>query len=145
MNLPVKKKFAIHFHQAKKVGDHYDIRFEIPDSKNWDSYATKKNVPLKIGERVIIYRSRWHSEEQALFTGEIKGDGYGAGHLTLWDDGDIIIEKYNPRHIIVVFKGKKIKGRYHILSTYYAKLKNTKNIDNQKYKAFMFFKAKIQD
>jgi len=142
---PLKKRFAIHFHQAKKVGDHYDIRIQLPEGKNWDSFATKKEIPLSQGKRIIIYRSRWHSEKEALFTGEIKGDVYGAGHLSLWDEGDVLIEKYNPRHMIMIFKGNKIKGRYHILSSYYAKLDDMKNIKNQKYKAFMFFKARIQD
>jgi len=141
----IVKRFAIHLHEAKKVGKHYDIRFEMPEGKNWDSFATKKEVPLKTSEKILVYRTHYHSEKEALFTGEIEGEGYGAGHLSLWDEGKIIIEKYNPRHMIVVFKGKKIKGRYHFLSSYYAKFREKENTRGQKYKAFLFFKAKIQD
>jgi hypothetical protein len=146
MNLPVAKRFAIHLHEAKRAGRHHDIRFQIPDnSKNWDSFATRKEIPLNNpSEKILVFRTRIHSEKEALFTGEIK-DGYGAGKLTLWDEGEIIIEKYNPRHIIVVFKGKKIKGRYHFLSSYYAKFNDKSKTKNQKYKAFLFFKAKNQD
>jgi len=142
---PLKKRFAIHFHDAKKVGPHYDIRFQMPDSKNWDSFATKKDIPLEQSKKVLVYRSRYHSEKEALFTGEIKGDVYGAGTLSLWDEGDVLIEKYNPRHMIMIFKGKKITGRYHFLSSYYAKFDDNKNTQGQKYKAFLFFKARIQD
>jgi len=144
MTLPIIKKFAIHFHEAKRAGNHYDIRFQMPDSKNWDSFATKKEIPLhENDDKILVFRTRIHSEKEALFTGVID-DGYGAGKLTLWDSGDIIIEKYNPRHIIVVFKGKKIKGRYHFLSSYYTKFKDKSITKNQKYKAFLFFKAKDQ-
>lgn len=142
---PLKKRFAIHFHDAKKAGPHYDIRIQLPVGKNWDSFATKKDIPLDQSKKIYVYRSRWHSEKEALFTGEIEGDVYGAGTLSLWDEGDVLIEKYNKRHMIMIFKGKKIKGRYHFLSSYYAKFGNRKNINRQQYKAFLFFKAKIQD
>ena len=144
MATPNTKRFAIHLHDAKKAGKHYDIRFQMPTGSNWDSFATKKEIPLKLKDKkILVYRTRVHSEKEALFTGEIK-DGYGAGKLSLWDDGKCIIEKYNKRHMIVYFKGRKISGRYHFLSSYYIGYKDKTNVKGQGYKAFLFFKAKEQ-
>jgi len=144
MSVPVTRPFAIHRHEAKRAGDHYDIRFQMPNGSNWDSFATKKDIPLTTGgEKILVFRTRVHSRKEALFTGEIES-GYGAGKLTLWDSGQCVIEKYNPRHIIIYFKGRKIKGRYHFLSSYYIGYKDKKNVKGQGYKAFLFFKAKEQ-
>ena len=123
-----------------KAGKHWDIRFKIPNSKNWASFATKKEPPKKVpskGEKKhYIVRTNDHSEKEALTTGVIK-DGYGAGKLTVWDKGTCIIHKYSPSHIIIEFKGGKIKGRYHFIN---AGVFGNKR--DYKKKVYAFFKAK---
>jgi len=84
MSLPIKRPVAIHLHEAKKAGRHYDIRFQMPTGSNWDSFATKKEIPMNPGDpKILVYRTRVHSKEEALFTGVIES-GYGAGKLSLW-------------------------------------------------------------
>lgn len=131
----IKSKFIIVDHFAKRAGTHKDLRFKRPNSDMWDSYATKKDIPLETGKKIMIVKTHAHSEEDALFIGKIES-GYGAGHYEKWDYGDCIILKYHPRHIVLEFKGKKIKGVYHILST---------GVVTQNYKAqtYLFFKGKI--
>jgi len=111
-----RSKFIIIKHQAKKAGLHTDVRFRIPNSKLWASFACRKEVPLKKGVKILAIRTQDHSEKEALFTGEIKS-GYGAGTLAEYDSGDCDIEKYSNVHIVVNFRGSKIKGSYHFVNT----------------------------
>lgn len=131
-----KSKFIIVEHHAKRAGLHWDLRFRLPNSKNWDSFAVKKGVPTEPGKKVLAVRTTIHSEEQALFLGVID-DGYGAGELKMWDQGECVIEKFSPAHIVIEFKGKKVKGIYHLIST---------GLANRKYnqKTFMLFKGKLE-
>lgn len=132
-------KFIIVKHDAKRRGTHYDLRFEIPKSKLWASFATPKNVdeiPLKPGKTINLVRTHDHKEDEAIFLGTIE-DGYGAGNFTKFDDGKCEVIKFTNAHIIVDFKGKKIKGKYHFINTFvFSKDKKNKRI-------YRFFKAKI--
>lgn len=130
-------KFIIHKHEAKKAGLHYDLRFEIPGSKNWASFVFKKDPPsTKIGESRYVPRSNDHSKEEATFKGVIK-TGYGAGRLSVWDSGNCIIHKYKNSHIVIEFKGRKMKGRFHLINVaVFGRKKDYKK------KVFKFFKAK---
>ncbi len=110
-------KFVVHKHDAKKRGLHWDIRFKMPDSKNWASFAAYKEPSIKTGERHYITRTNDHSEKEALFTGIIPEGKYGAGKLSKWDSGSCIIHKYSNAHIVVEFKGSKLKGKYHFVNT----------------------------
>ncbi len=131
----MKSRFAIHLHLAKRAGRHHDIRFEIPNSDLWASFATKKEIPLETGKKILLFRTNDHTEEQALMVGKIES-GYGAGVLKLWDSGDCIIEKYSNQHIVITFFGKKIKGKYHLINLNQITRKSNKE------RAYIFFKAK---
>ncbi len=136
--MATKSKFAVHLHNAKRAGRHYDIRFKQPNGINWDSFATKKEPPMRSTDsKIIVFRTRVHSEKEALFTGEIKA-GYGAGKLSLVDEGTCEFERYSNRHIAVRFHGKKFKGIYHFISIAYSKAKSA----NYGKKAYLFFKGK---
>jgi bifunctional non-homologous end joining protein LigD len=131
-----RSKFIIVEHDAKKARLHWDVRFRMPKSKNWASFAVRKGVPLKPGQKVLAARTHDHSEKEALFIGTIKS-GYGAGRLKKWDDGTCIIHKFGPGHILVDFKGRKVKGIYHFIST------GVIDKTQFKRKQYMLFKGKI--
>lgn len=127
--------FVVMKHQAKKAGLHYDLRFKMPKSNLWASFAVRKGVPTNPGKKVLAVRTHDHDRKEALFTGEIK-EGYGAGKLTKWDGGSCIIHKYSSSHMLVEFKGSKVKGMYHLVSTGV--------IDRDfKKQTYMLFKGKI--
>lgn len=109
-------RFIVVKHDAKKARLHYDLRFVMPNSKTWISFAVRKGVPEKTGEKVLAVRTHDHSEEEALFLGKLES-GYGAGTLTKYDDGQCIIYKFKSSHMVVDFKGRKIKGIYHLINT----------------------------
>jgi len=127
-------KFIVVEHNAIRARLHWDLRFKMTNSNNWASFAIRKGMPLETGKKVLAVRTNDHSTEEALFIGTIK-DGYGAGKLTKWDDGACIIHKYSSSHIILEFKGRKVKGLYHLISTGF--------IDKDyKRQTYMLFKGK---
>lgn len=130
-----RSKFIVVEHDAKKARLHWDLRFIIPKSQLWISFAVRKGIPLKPGQKVLAVRTHDHTKKEALFLGTIK-DGYGAGRLKKWDDGDCIIHKYKPGHMLIEFKGKKVKGFYHLIST---GVMDKKEFKKQQY---MLFKGK---
>lgn len=126
-----RSKFVIMEHKANKAGLHFDLRFKMPNSKDWDSFAVRKGVPTLPGKKVLAVRTTVHSEREALITGKIE-KGYGAGTLTEWDGGSCDIIKYTDKHIVLDLKGRKVKGIYHMSSTGYA----DKNFDKKNYWLF---------
>jgi hypothetical protein len=132
----VSSKFVIIKHQAKRAGTHYDLRFKMPRSSNWISFAIRKGIPAGYEKRLAV-RTHDHSEKEALFTGTIE-DGYGAGKLTKFDSGSCKILKYDPpRSMAVEFKGSKLKGIYHFVNI--AVSSGKKDFKKQNY---WFFKGK---
>lgn len=132
-----KSQFVIMKHEAKRAGLHYDLRFKMPNSNLWASFAVRKGVPTSPGQKVLAIRTHDHTQEEALFVGEIK-EGYGAGKLTKWDGGSCDIIKYGTGNIRIDFKGSKVKGLYHFIST---GVMNKKDFKKQQY---MLFKGKIK-
>jgi len=130
-----RSKFIVVEHDAKKARLHWDLRFIMPKSKLWMSFAVRKGIPLQPGKKVLAVRTHDHKEDEALFLGKLES-GYGAGTLKKWDDGDCIIHKFSPGHILIEFKGRKVKGFYHLISTGV--------MDKKEYKSqqYMLFKGK---
>jgi bifunctional non-homologous end joining protein LigD len=131
-------EFILVEHKAIKRGLHWDLRFEIPNSDNWASFAFSKFPPTNPGERIYIPRTNNHSREEALFVGKIKEGEYGAGTLRKIDGGKCEVLKFSNAHIVVNFKGNKIKGLYHFINMGVIR-------HNYKSKVYTFFKAKNQD
>jgi len=111
-----RSQFIVVRHQAKRAGLHYDLRFKLPKSSMWASFAVRKGIPTKPGMKVLAVRTHDHTKQEALFTGKIES-GYGAGILSKWDSGRCDIVKYTPAHIALVFYGSKVKGLYHLINT----------------------------
>lgn len=130
-------QFILVEHKATKRGLHWDLRFEIPNSKNWASFAFNKFPPSEPGQRVYIPRTTDHSKDQAIYVGRIDEGEYGAGVLKKVDGGDCEIMKYSNAHIVINFKGKKLNGLYHMINMGVIR-------HNYKSKVYTFFKAKDQ-
>ena len=135
----IASKFVVIKHEAKKAGLHYDLRFRIPKSQRWTSFAVRKGVPTTIGTKAVAIKTRIHTEEGALFVGTLE-TGYGAGKFTKWDDGPCDIIKYSDRHMVIDFKGSKVKGIYHLISTVVI----NKYSKNKKDSTYLLFKGKLE-
>jgi DNA ligase D-like protein (predicted 3'-phosphoesterase) len=126
-------EFVIMEHKAKRAGLHFDLRFKMPRSNMWASFAVPKGVPANPGKKVLAVRTTDHTRKEALLTGFIE-DGYGAGQLKKWDGGRCVIMKYSDKHISIDFSGSKVRGTYHFIST-------VKAGDKDK-KSYFLFKSK---
>jgi len=112
-----KTKFVVIKHESDKEGDHEDLRFKIPKSSGWRSFAVSKGIPTKIGKEVPAVKTFMHTEKEALVTGLVK-TGRGAGNYTKIDEGSCtIIKMSNTNHIILDLKGSKYTGIYHLIDT----------------------------
>jgi bifunctional non-homologous end joining protein LigD len=133
-------KFALFEHHAKKAGLHWDLRFEMPDSKNWASFAFRKNpMEIKQGEKFSCIRTNDHSEKEALFTGIIPDGEYGAGVLKKIDSGECKVETLKKTRAAVDFKGSKLKGLHHFISvSIFGGYKDSKK------NMFTFFKGRVE-
>ncbi len=129
-------RFIIVLHEAKRAGKHWDLRFEIPNSKNWASFAFKKTAPDLVhgNQKIGISRTHDHSEKEALFIGTIES-GYGAGVLKKYDSGTCEVLKFSSNSIKVDFEGSKLKGIYN-----FVKIKSFDKTANPN--RFLFFKGK---
>lgn len=107
-------QFVVMEHHAARAGVHFDLRFRMPGSMKWASFAVRKGIPLEPGIKVLAVRTTDHTEREALFTGNIR-TGYGAGKLIKWDSGFCEVEKYSKEKIILTFRGKKVKGLYYLI------------------------------
>jgi bifunctional non-homologous end joining protein LigD len=128
-------RFIVVEHNALRAGKHHDLRFKIPGSANWASFAIRKDIPVDPGTKVLAMRTNDHSESEALFLGKIPEGEYGAGELTKWDDGTCEVLKYTSPHITILFKGKKVKGLYHFVNLGVVHR-------NYKEKSYLFFKSR---
>ena len=108
-------KFVVMDHNAIKAGPHQDLRWRIPGSHMWESFAMKKGIPLVKGKKHLAIQTKKHNEYGATFTGEVKRQEYGRGTLELFDSGKCTILKQSSRHIVINFEGKKVKGIYHMV------------------------------
>jgi bifunctional non-homologous end joining protein LigD len=89
---------------------HWDLRLERDGVlKSW---AIPKGPPTAPGTNRLAVPTEDHPLEYASFSGEIAAGEYGGGHVTIWDAGRYATEKWDERHIIVTFDGRRLAGRY---------------------------------
>jgi bifunctional non-homologous end joining protein LigD len=89
---------------------HWDLRLERDGVlKSW---AVPKGPPLVPDENRLAVPTEDHPLEYASFAGTIAAGEYGGGEVTIWDAGRYETEKWDDRHIIVRFAGRRLTGRY---------------------------------
>jgi bifunctional non-homologous end joining protein LigD len=92
---------------------HWDLRLERDGVlKSW---AVPKGPPTSPGTNRLAVPTEDHPLEYASFSGTIAAGEYGGGHVTIWDAGRYATEKWDERHIIVTFDGRRLAGRYALL------------------------------
>ena len=89
---------------------HWDLRLERDGVlKSW---AVPKAPPLEPGSNRLAVPTEDHPLEYASFAGTIAAGEYGGGEVSIWDAGRYATEKWDDRHIIVTFDGRRLAGRY---------------------------------
>lgn len=112
-----KKIFVIHRHEASHL--HWDLRLEMDGVlKSW---AVPKQPPTTKGEKRLAIQVEDHPLAYAKFHGTIPEGNYGAGKVEIWDKGNYELESQKSGKIVFNLHGKKLKGKYILVKTNYAK------------------------
>jgi len=100
--------FVVHEHHARSL--HFDLRLERDGVlKSW---AVPKGVPLAPGEKHLAVGVEDHPLEYGHFEGEIPEGEYGAGTVSIWDNGTYDTKHWDDEKIEVSFHGKRLNGPY---------------------------------
>lgn len=105
--------FVIQEHHARRL--HFDLRLEHHGVLA--SWAVPKNLPTEPKDRRLAVNTEDHPLGYETFEGTIPKGEYGAGHMTIWDQGWYECEKWRSDEIIVWLHGDKVSGRYVLVRT----------------------------
>ena len=115
---PVRPRYVVHRHHATRL--HWDVRLELRGVLA--SFAVPQGPPLVAGKRRLAVHTEDHPIEYLTFHGVIP-DGYGAGSMTIWDQGtyDLLMEKPGTGEkggeYKIQFHGTRLVGEYVIVQT----------------------------
>jgi bifunctional non-homologous end joining protein LigD len=106
-------RFVVQEHDARRL--HWDLRLEHDGALA--SWALPRGVPEHPDENRLAVRTEDHPLEYLEFHGEIPKGEYGAGTMTIWDDGTYEAEKFREDEVIATFHGERMHGRYALFRT----------------------------
>jgi len=116
--------FIIHEHHATHL--HWDFRLAMAGVlKSW---AIPKIPPKAKNIKRLAIQVEDHAMSYANFQGIIPEGMYGAGKVKIWDKGNYKLLEKTSKKIVFQLNGKKLKGKYCLVKTNYAK------------KSWLFFK-----
>ena len=107
----IEASFVVHDHHAST--HHYDLRLER--DRVLKSWAVPKGVPETPGQKHLAIAVEDHPLEYATFEGTIPEGFYGAGTVDIWDNGTYETLLWEPDKIEIIFHGKRLNGRYHLI------------------------------
>ena len=106
------RRYVVHRHHASRL--HWDVRLEMRGILA--SWAVPQGPPLEGGKRRLAVHTEDHPLEYLTFHGVIP-DGYGAGSMTIWDEGTYDLLKDSPTEYKVAFHGKRLEGEWVLVQT----------------------------
>ena len=79
---------------------------------------SKKTQPTEPGIKRLAIQTEDHALEYADFEGEIPHGHYGAGTVTIWDRGELVVEDFRENEkMLFELSGNKMQGRYALIKT----------------------------
>ena len=100
--------FVIHEHHARHT--HFDLRLERDGVlKSW---AVPKGIPEVPGEKHLAVAVEDHPLDYGHFEGTIPAGEYGAGTVSIWDNGTYDTKLWENDKIEITFHGKRLTGHY---------------------------------
>jgi bifunctional non-homologous end joining protein LigD len=101
-------RFVVQEHHATRL--HWDLRLEREGVLA--SWAIPNGIPEDPKQNRKAVRTEDHPLEYLDFHGEIPKGSYGAGSMTIWDQGTYECHKWEERKVEVTFHGERLRGRY---------------------------------
>jgi bifunctional non-homologous end joining protein LigD len=105
--------FVVQEHHARRL--HWDFRLERDGVLV--SWALPKGVPYDPAVNHLAVHTEDHPLEYAGFHGEIPRGEYGAGPVTIWDQGTYEVLKWDEREVKVILHGERVTGGYVLFAT----------------------------
>ncbi|MGW5314655.1 ATP-dependent DNA ligase [Nocardia thailandica] len=106
-------RFVVQEHHARRL--HWDVRLERDGVLA--SWAVPKGPPTDATHNRLAVRTEDHPLEYLHFHGVIPKGEYGAGEMTIWDQGTYVTEKWREDEVIVGLRGDRLDGRYALIRT----------------------------
>ncbi len=106
-------RFVVQEHHARRL--HWDFRLERDGVLV--SWAVPKGVPPDPKKNHLAVHVEDHPLDYIDFGGDIPAGNYGAGHVSIWDNGTYDTEKWSDREVMVILHGKRVQGRYVLFRT----------------------------
>ena len=100
-------RFVVQEHHARRL--HWDFRLERDGVLV--SWAVPKGVPADPKKNHLAVHVEDHPLDYINFAGDIPQGNYGAGHVSIFDEGTDDTEKWSDREVMVVLHGKRLKGK----------------------------------
>lgn len=117
-----QQRFVVQRHQATRL--HYDLRLELEGVlKSW---AVPKGPSMQPKIKRLAIQTEDHPIEYLSFEGRIPKGNYGAGEMTIWDQGTFKAAKENDKSLVeqwkkgslkLIFEGEKLKGEFALVRT----------------------------
>ncbi|MFL5869896.1 MAG: non-homologous end-joining DNA ligase [Solirubrobacterales bacterium] len=108
-----EQRFVVHEHHARRL--HWDLRLE--HNGVLLSFALPRGVPQDPDSNRLAVHTEDHPIEYLDFHGTIPKGEYGAGEMSIWDQGTYEPEKIEEKKIVALFNGERVKGRYALFQT----------------------------
>ncbi len=103
--------YVVQEHHATRL--HYDLRLERDGVHV--SWAVPRGIPLEPSDRRLAIQTEDHPLEYGGFEGTIPKGQYGAGEVSIWDNGFYVPVKWTKDKIEFVIAGQRVKGRYELV------------------------------
>ena len=101
-------RFVIQEHHATRL--HWDLRLEHDGALA--SWAIPNGIPADPADNRLAVHTEDHPLEYLDFHGEIPAGEYGAGTMTIWDQGTFETHLWEENKVEVTFHGERLSGRY---------------------------------
>lgn len=108
-----RPRFVVQEHHATSL--HWDLRLEH-EGVLW-SFAVPKGIPWSPEHDHLAVHTEDHPLEYLGFSGDIPEGNYGAGSMSIWDEGTYEPEEMAEDKVRVVLHGQRVQGRYALFPT----------------------------